>query len=266
MQKIAINWPGFNWRGGQALISDFIGLLGQQVNQAVARLFEAELNADVEQLLGRGPYERAVKGAARVSSGACRQCGSQRRADFVRNGYRRRHLLSVEWGELVVDVPRVCCRCGGSVPVEFHLCQAYQRFFADVGPSLRQLASDGLSLRQIQTHVSERLGSSVGLRTINAELTAIKQRVAFPLVSVAPVLLLDAIWTKVLLPSGETCRDASGRRRPVKRKHKLAVLVAGPKVVRVKCSTGNWPVVKIASLGKACSRGWKDAAFIVSVA
>lgn len=213
MNKTAINWPGFNWGAGQQVITDFIQTLARRVNEAVRRIFEAELNADVERQLGRGAYERGVK------AGGCPKCGRQRRVDMVRNGYRRRHLLTVEWGELVVDVPRVCCRCGGSVPVAFQLCHAYQRFFADVGETIRPLATDGLSLRQSQAQLSERLSSSVGLRTINAELHAIQQRVA-------PVLLLDALWTKVLTPSGETQPDRSGRQRPVKHKHKVAVLIA----------------------------------------
>lgn len=112
MKKIPINWPGFNWKGGQQVISDFIATLAQQVNDAVRRVFEAELNADVEAMLGREPYERAVKGSARLSAGQCPRCGGQRRADWVRNGYRMRHLLTVEWGELVracaVDVAGVC--------------------------------------------------------------------------------------------------------------------------------------------------------------
>jgi transposase-like protein len=226
MNKIPINWPGFNWEAGQPVISDFIEGLVRQVNEAVGRIFEAELNGDVERMLGRGAYERAGKGTGRVSAGRCPKCGSDYRADRVRNGYRTRHLLTAEWGELVVGVPRVCCRCGGSVPVSFPLWRAYQRFFADVGQTIRPLAADGLSLRQIQVHLSERLSSSVGLRTINAELHAIQQRVAPPLASVAPVLLLDAIWTKVLTPNGETRPDQRGRQRPVKRKHTVAVRIA----------------------------------------
>ena len=226
MKKITINWPEFNWQGGRQLLSDFIKQVEGRVNEAVRRIVEAELNADVEQMLGRAPYEREITGTARVSMGQCPRCGGQYRADMVRNGYRTRHLLTAAWGELVVDVPRVRCRCGGSVPVAYHLCQPYQRFFGDWGDTIRQLATDGLSLRQIQADLSERLGSSVGLRTINVELHAIEQRLSPVLASVAPVLLLDAIWMKVLTPTGETHFDTRGRQRAVKHKHKVAVLIA----------------------------------------
>jgi hypothetical protein len=226
MKKIAINWQGFNWQGGQRTIGEFIRVLGQQINEAVRRIFERELNADVDRMLGRGAYERGESRTQPVSQGICAKCGSKRRAGMVRNGYRERHMLTARWGELVVSLPRVGCRCGGRVPVRFQLWQAYQRFWTDGGTTIGQLATDGLSVRQLQVHVTNCLSSSVGLRTINEALHALKQRLATPVASVAPVLLLDAIWTKVLTPTGEYRTDQLSRRRSVKRKPKVAILIA----------------------------------------
>jgi hypothetical protein len=44
MNKILINWPGFNWEAGQQVIGEFIKRLARQVNEAVTRIFVAELN------------------------------------------------------------------------------------------------------------------------------------------------------------------------------------------------------------------------------
>src|ERR1700736_6780358 len=102
MKKIAINWQGFNWQGGRRTIGEFMDTLGKQINKAVSRIFEEELNADVERMLGREAYERSASGAKLVSQGMCPKCGSKRRAGMVRNGYRERHVLTATWGELVV--------------------------------------------------------------------------------------------------------------------------------------------------------------------
>jgi hypothetical protein len=134
MNKIPINWPGFNWEAGQPVISDFIEGLLRQVNEAVGRIFEAELNGDVERMLGRGAYERAGKGTGRVSAGRCPKCGSDYRADRVRNGYRTRHLLTAEWGELVVGVPRVWGKCTGELSTVACLSALFCRCGTDHPP------------------------------------------------------------------------------------------------------------------------------------
>jgi transposase-like protein len=129
-------------------------------------------------------------------------------------------------GQLAVWYPRVVCECGGSVTLPFSLLERYQRFFGDVDAQIAQYAAWGLSLRQMQSSLSEMMSSSLGLRRLNTCVQAVRQPVAQPLTSVAPILLLDAIWLTVLRPTGETRLDRRGRERPVKRKAKVALLVA----------------------------------------
>lgn len=64
------------------------------------------------------------------------------------------------------------------------------------------------------------LGSAVGLARVKAWVHAVRQPVA------GPMLLLEALWMKLLKPTGAYRRDSRGRRRAVKAKHKVALLVA----------------------------------------
>jgi hypothetical protein len=51
-------------------------------------------------------------------TGRCQRCQSRAVRDFMRNGYRARTLLTpLGWIEFFL--PRVRCRCGGSVALEF---------------------------------------------------------------------------------------------------------------------------------------------------
>jgi len=85
MQKIPINWPGFNWKAGQEMSGDFIELLGRQVNEVVRRIIEAELIADVKQLLGRAAYEFDTL-PCRACRCLCPGSGGLAAADICQNG------------------------------------------------------------------------------------------------------------------------------------------------------------------------------------
>lgn len=111
----------------------------------------------------------------------------------------------------------------------------------------------GLSLRQMQGELSEWLSSSVGLRTINQRLQAVKKQVWGELSTVPPILLLDAIWVTLLRPTGEMRRDKQGRRRPVKVKRRVAVLIAlGVWGRSGKFWTGSWRRMNRRRRGKGC--------------
>jgi transposase-like protein len=94
----------------------------------------------------------------------------------------------------------------------------------------------GLSLRQIKADLDERLGSSVGLRTLNQQvlgrLPAQKPAPVFASGEAPPVVRLDGIWITVMFPSGQVRRDRMGRKRRVKQARKVPILAA----------QGVWPV------------------------
>jgi transposase-like protein len=112
------------------------------------------------------------------------------------------------------------------VQLPLSLLERYQRFFGDVDAQIAQYAAWGMSLRQMQSGLSEMLSSSVGLQRLNKCVQAVRQPIPIPLTRVAPILLLDAIWLTVLRPTGKQRRDRRGRLRMVKRKVKVALLVA----------------------------------------
>lgn len=97
----------------------------------------------------------------------------------------------------------------------------------------------GLSLRQIQQELAQTLHTSLGLRTLNERLQQVKTAVEGALRAVPPVVMLDALWVTVLVPTGQTQPDGCGRQRAVKRKRKVAVLVA----LGVWPQTGAWKVL-----------------------
>jgi transposase-like protein len=100
----------------------------------------------------------------------------------------------------------------------------------DMGIEVRVDYQRGLSYRQIKADWDNRLGSSVGLRTLNQRVVgAISgERLARPLKrsEVPPVVRVDGIWITVMLPTGETRKDRSERTRPVKQAKKVPILAA----------------------------------------
>jgi transposase-like protein len=81
--------------------------------------------------------------------------------------------------------------------------------------------------------------TEIGLRTLNARLQAVKVEVIGTLASVPPIVLLDALWVTVLLPSGRCQTDRLGRRRPVKQRRQVPVLLA----LGVWPRSGQWQVL-----------------------
>jgi len=88
----------------------------------------------------------------------------------------------------------------------------------------------GLSYRQIKADWDNRLGGSVGLRTLNRRvvgaITAERGARRLKCSEVPPVVRVDGIWITVMFPTGETRKDRSGRARPVKQAKKVPILAA----------------------------------------
>lgn len=250
-KSLTVMTTGVNWDDGQAVLTSFLEEILTAFQGEMERRLQARLEAETGDLLGRGSHQRRTGCGKRQGRAECQRCGSHRQGDFVRNGHRPR-TVNTTVGQLTVWYPRVVCRCGGSVRLPFSLLQRYQRFFGDVDAQIAQYAEWGLSLRQMQSALSEMLSSSIGLQRLNACVQAVRQPVALPLTRVAPILLLDAIWLTVLRPTGETRRDRRGRLRPVKRKVKVALLVA-----LGVWPSGAWQVLEWALAQGETSQDWE---------
>lgn len=238
MGKILCCLRGVKVTGGFQVVQEFIGGLEGEVKRLAEEAVMGELEQEVEEVLGRAAHQRRRKEDTRLVQARCWRCGERRQQRMRRNGHRRRELAT-HWGVLTVWQPRVVCECGGSVRVPFTILEPYQRVWSDVDEQIQRWGEWGLSLRQMQAELSEWLSSSVGLRTINQRLQAVKQQVWGELSTVPPILLLDAIWVTLLRPTGEMHRDKQGRWRPVKVKRKVAVLIA----LGVWGRSGDWQVL-----------------------
>ena len=87
-----------------------------------------------------------------------------------------------------------------------------------------------MSLRRIKEWMDARLGSSVGLRTLNRCVRQLARLVhpwqQQPVDAVPPVVRVDGIWVTLMAPTEEVTVDRLGRQRRVKQAKKVPVLVA----------------------------------------
>jgi hypothetical protein len=197
------------------------------VLQTMSRQLNLQLIQSMDYLLGRSAYQRRVWVPAWIESGRCARCGSHQSRRFSSNGVRPRTLLT-PWGELLLEVPRVVCQCGGSVRFDWGAwLRPYQRLSTELEQQIQRWGRLCLSLRQMQQELNRSFIGAVGLRTLLARLHQLQQ-LPFSTrpVGVPPVLQLDAIWLTQLRPNGQVRRDAKGRQRAVKGRFKRPLLMA----------------------------------------
>jgi len=219
----------------------------EQILRIVGRCLEEALETELEHQLGRGRYRRRRHSKGQEIERRCSRCGSHQRQGFCRNGHYPRYL-DTHWGRVVLGVPQVQCVCGGNVPMSFRTLRPGQRIWDDLEVEVRVEYHRGLSYRQIKMDLDERLGSSVGLRTLNQCVLQVvpegKPSKPFEMGEVPPVVRLDGIWITVMFPTGQTQRDRLGRLRAVKRAKKVPILAA----------QGVWPLT-----GKTMLLAWTRA-------
>lgn len=203
----------------------FMADLRVALAEEVRRRIEKQLEADVEAWLHRGYHERRVKVGQRQGGAQCQRCGTRHVRRFSRNGHRHRQIVTA-FGVLDIWLPRVICECGGSVTIPFSILAPYQRLWDDVLEQIGRWANLGVSLRQMQDEIGEKMGAQVGLRKLNAVVQQVNPPVEIALSSVPPIIMLDAIWMTLLEPTGTMQTDRGGRQRATKAKEKVCLLVA----------------------------------------
>jgi hypothetical protein len=203
--------------------------LGAAVALVIRAELEAALDAEVTALIGRPWYARRAAAPLRPAGVVCSRCGQDWAPRLVRAGHYTRTLLTA-LAAVVVRVPRVGCRCRGTVPVEFATLGRYERVWGDVQERARQLAGLCLSLRDARAVLAWDNGQPVACSTLQgwghqaAPLAAALQQ--GPLARVPPVVLLDGLWVKLMVETGARYRDRQGRDRPRVRREKVPLLVA----------------------------------------
>lgn len=205
-----------------------------QIAEGVEAYLSACLNSALEQeetlLLGREPYGRGDSGVKAGITAYCLKCGSRRPGDWWRNGHKQRRLVTV-WGrQLTLWMPRLKCRCGGTVHVRFQTVAPRQRLWHDVSAEVREAYGRGQSLREIKEHLEGAAHTSLGLRWLDEQLHAMAALVSSwqeaSGAACPPVIALDALWMRVAVKTGRKRRDRRGRKRAVKRVVKRPIMVA----------------------------------------
>ncbi len=205
----------------------------RRVGAAVATVrrveLEAALEAEVTALLGRRWYARRGTAPLRPAGVVCSRCGQDGAPRLVRAGHYPRTLRTA-LAAVEIRVPRVGCRCRGTVPVEFATLGRYERVWGDLQERARPLAGLCLSLRDARAVLAWDNGQPVACSTLHgwghqaAPLAAAVQQ--GPLARVPPVVLLDGLWVKLMVETGARYRDRQGRDRPRVRREKGPLLVA----------------------------------------
>lgn len=213
--------PGFT----QELCAAILG----PIRQVIGRCLEEALETEMERWLGRKPHVRRRRTRPREVAMRCRRCFTHQRCNFQRNGHYRR-ALDTHWGRVMINVPQVICICGGSVPASFRTIRRGQRVWDDLTLEVQVQYGQGLSYRQIKADWDARLGSSLGLRTLNQSVLARAAKhepcPSWCIEKVPPVVRLDGIWITVMFPTGKTQTDRLGRQRMVKQAKKVPILAA----------------------------------------
>lgn len=211
----------------QIYLEELKGQIEACVLYVVKQCIEAALEAEVTAQLGRAHHQRRDTVTPKQVKARCQRCGSHNRQDFRRNGHYPRDLNTC-WGQVRLQMPQVECVCDGAVKIPFQSLRPRQRVWEDVSGLIRKQFGQGLSLREIKTDLDERLGTSVGLRTLNQRVRVIAHLVPEEqeLSEAPPVVRLDGIWTTLMEPTGELRKDALGRLRRVKTGRKRPILMA----------------------------------------
>jgi transposase-like protein len=204
-------------------------VLEKQIRQVIGRCLEEVLESEVEGWLGRKRHVRRRRTKGQRVEIRCSRCFSQERRRFRRNGHYQRRL-DTRWGRVKVHVPQVVCVCGGNVRLSFRTMRRGQRIWHDLEWEAVMEYERGLSYRQIKSSWDQRLGSSVGLRTLNQRVLALDcdGLPTRPWIQgeVPPIVRLDGIWITVMFPTGKTRTDRLGRKRLVKKAKKVPILAA----------------------------------------
>jgi transposase-like protein len=183
-----------------------------QVLSSVKWVLEQALDEEVKDHVGCGRYERRL---------------TPRYPEETRSGSYKRELWT-QYGCIAdLHVPKL--RRGNSA-LKWETISRYERCW---GPFLDQQVLHyclGHSLRDLQEGMYHSLGEVLSLGTCNRLVLGLKARAqAFKtarLEASPPIVLVDGLWLKLAVPTGEWQRDSMGRRRAVRRKQKRVMLTA----------------------------------------
>jgi hypothetical protein len=203
--------------------------LRARITEVVQQTVQQALADEVTARLGRAKYARRATSPPRRAGAACSRCGQDWAPRLARAGSYPRTLLTLA-ALVALRVPRVSCVCGGQVPLEFATFGRYARSWGEVQERARQLAGLCLALADIREVLAGASGAWLAPSTLNRwvhEAAALAATLrGEPFARVPPVVLLDGVWLKLMVPTGEHYRDRRGRQRARLRREKVPLLLA----------------------------------------
>ena len=188
------------------------GQVNQRVVASVKWTLEQALDEEVQDSLGWERYERGLR---------------PRRPEETRSGSYKRELWTQYGCIFDLCVPKLR---RGNRDLHWQSIERYERCW---GPFLDQQLLHyalGHSLRDLQEAMHLTLGEGLSLDACNRLVLGLEKRAqAFKtarLENPPPIVLVDGVWLKLAVPTGDIKRDAVGRKRPVKHKAKRVMLTA----------------------------------------
>lgn len=188
------------------------GQVRDRVVSSVQSTLEQALDEEVRHYLGCERYERTL---------------APRRPEETRSGTSTRELWTQDGCLFALRVPKL--RRGNR---DLHW-QSLERYARCWGPCLdQQLLPDtlGHSLRDRQAAMHVTLGEVRSLEACNRLVLGLQDRAeackTARLEPPPPIVLVDGLWRKLAVPTGDLKSDSMGRKRPVKHKEKRVMLTA----------------------------------------
>ena len=180
--------------------------------ETVKWTLEQALDEEVRTYLGRARYERDIV---------------PHHPEETRSGAYGRELWT-QYGRIAnLRVPKLR---RGTRQLQWQTITRYEHCW---GPLVDQYLLQyclGHSLRDLQEVMQLSVGEVLSLAACNRIVLGLEERAqtfkTARLVVPPPIVLVDGLWLKLAVPSGEITADASGRKRPVKRKQPRVMLTA----------------------------------------
>ena len=175
------------------------------VLRAVRAVTRRCLQESIQGLM-RGWVQRGLAvGAGLEAPWRCRRCGASQRGAFLRNGSYRRQLCTLA-GVIILEVPRIRCRCGAHVPVTFPVLEPRRRHWWDVWIQVLE----GLGERVSVWHLRDRLhrrGVYVSRSTIVRWLAALRLPPLGPIPGITNEIQVDGLYGHLWGPLPRRWRD-----------------------------------------------------------
>jgi transposase-like protein len=211
--------------------------IGNQVQQVIIRMIGEALVQEVKEHLGFERYERT---------------GAAKPAHQHRSGSWERSLRTL-WGESKIRVPKLR---SGNKKRTWQVLERYERNFGPWLDLQLHLYRLGLSQYDLQEILHLGFGQVLSLKAIQhltdvaeKEMESLRQA---PLDDTPPVLIVDGVNVKILLPTDTYYINQRGQRRQIKRYEDRVILA----------SLGVWPdgrfqVICFEMVDKETKTNWK---------